>query len=181
MEKQKEISQQQTRLEKVTQQNLAAQRVFVSPTYGNLTFKEVIFRMGQFMHKQPKASYDLVIGTDSQVYPDHTDFISAIIAHRRGGGGIYFWKRIRDKSNYMLRDRMYQEAVLSMELSRQLMDELQTEGILRFNFEIHVDIGEGGRTREMVNEVVGMVRGSGFEVKIKPQAYGAASVADRHT
>ena len=33
----------------------------------------------------------------------------------------------------------------------------------------------------MLNEVVGMIRGSGFKVKIKPEAYGAQSVADRHT
>jgi len=32
----------------------------------------------------------------------------------------------------------------------------------------------------MISEVTGMVRGSGFEVKIKPDAYGASKVADRH-
>lgn len=171
-----------TKLEQLTEEQIQDQREFVSPTYGHLTFKEVIFRLGEFMHAQPRANYDVVIGTDSQEYPDRTDFVTAIIIHREGSGGIYFWQRTRDSKNgYVLRDRMYQEAVLSMQLSQKFMEEFETEGILKFNFEIHVDIGEGGRTREMVNEVVGMVRGSGFEVKTKPEAYGAASVADRHT
>jgi predicted RNase H-related nuclease YkuK (DUF458 family) len=33
----------------------------------------------------------------------------------------------------------------------------------------------------MIKEVVGMIRGSGYEVKMKPFAYGAFVVADRHT
>ena len=46
------------------------------------------------------------------------------------------------------------------------------------NLEIHTDIGQVGETREMIKEIVGMVRGNGFEVKIKPEAFGASSVAD---
>lgn len=176
------VDKQRKNLQEITEERLEAQRDFISPTHGRLTFKEVIFRLGEFMHDEPNANYDVVIGTDSQVYPDRTDFVTAIIVHREGGGGIYFWQRTRDSKNgYVLRDRMYQEAVLSMQLSQKFMREFETEGILKFNFEIHVDIGEGGRTREMVNEVTGMIRGSGFEVKTKPEAYGAASVADRHT
>jgi len=33
----------------------------------------------------------------------------------------------------------------------------------------------------MIKEVVGMVRGSGYNAKTKPDAYGASAVADRHT
>lgn len=33
----------------------------------------------------------------------------------------------------------------------------------------------------MITEVVGMIRGSGYDVKIKPQSYGASKVADRYT
>jgi predicted RNase H-related nuclease YkuK (DUF458 family) len=44
-----------------------------------------------------------------------------------------------------------------------------------------VDIGEFGETREMIKEVVGMIIGNGYKVKMKPLAYGAFVVADRHT
>jgi predicted RNase H-related nuclease YkuK (DUF458 family) len=49
-----------------------------------------------------------------------------------------------------------------------------------FNLEIHVDIGTGGPTADMINEIVGMIRGSGYEVRTKPEAYCAAVVADRY-
>jgi predicted RNase H-related nuclease YkuK (DUF458 family) len=76
---------------------------------------------------------------------------------------------------------MYEEAVRSMALTQQFMQEFDTEGITQFNTEIHVDIGSKGKTRELINEVIGMIEGNGFAVKTKPHAYGAASVADRHT
>jgi len=33
----------------------------------------------------------------------------------------------------------------------------------------------------MIREVVGMVNGNGFYARTKPDAYGATSVADKHT
>jgi len=35
--------------------------------------------------------------------------------------------------------------------------------------------------KKLINEIVGMIKGSGFAVKTKPESYGASSVADRHT
>ena len=54
---------------------------------------------------------------------------------------------------------------------------------LDFNYQcryIHADIGENGQTRDMIKEVVGLIRGNGFEPKIKPEAYVASCVADRY-
>jgi len=61
----------------------------------------------------------------------------------------------------------------------QLKDSLA--GLAPYALEIHIDVGEVGPTREMIKEVVGMVTGSGFTAKTKPEAYGAASVADKYT
>jgi len=47
--------------------------------------------------------------------------------------------------------------------------------------EIHIDIGQRGETRAMIQEVVGWVTSVGYTVKIKPYSYGASSVADRLT
>ncbi|MFY9360598.1 MAG: ribonuclease H-like YkuK family protein, partial [Limnochordia bacterium] len=38
-----------------------------------------------------------------------------------------------------------------------------------------------GATKSLVKEVVCMVNGSGFLCKVKPDSYGASSVADRYT
>ena len=46
---------------------------------------------------------------------------------------------------------------------------------------IHADVGEQGETKDMIKEVVGLIRGNGFEPKIKPEAYIASVVADRYS
>jgi hypothetical protein len=51
----------------------------------------------------------------------------------------------------------------------------------KYDFEIHIDVGPLGPTRDMINEVAGMVRGNGFKAKTKPDSWGASSVADKHT
>jgi predicted RNase H-related nuclease YkuK (DUF458 family) len=76
---------------------------------------------------------------------------------------------------------MYQEAILSLQSAESVFELLRQNGIAKYDIEIHVDIGRVGETREMINEIVGMVRGNGYDVKIKPDAFGASKVADRHT
>jgi len=70
---------------------------------------------------------------------------------------------------------------MSLETSENFVHFFKTNGISKYNIQIHVDIGHNGETRVMINEVVGMIRGSGYEVKIKPYSYGASKVADKYT
>jgi len=42
-------------------------------------------------------------------------------------------------------------------------------------------VGEQGQTRDMVKEVVGLIKSNGFEPKIKPESFAASVVADRYT
>ncbi|MBI4999724.1 ribonuclease H-like YkuK family protein [Candidatus Gottesmanbacteria bacterium] len=157
-------------------------KIFNSPTFGTLTLEKVREKVLGFMSKEPEAKYHLVIGTDSQSKNgNETDFVTALVVHRVGRGGIYFWRRKIEKKTYVLRARIYQEAALSLALADEFLEATKHDGISRFDVEIHVDIGEYGETREMINEVVGMIRGQGFLVQIKPEAYGASKVADRHT
>lgn len=155
--------------------------LFQSPTFGRLNLLEVKEKIVSFMAKEPKDSYRLAIGSDSQVKNNEVDFVSAIVIHRVGSGGIYFWYRTSEKKKYVLRDRIYQEAFLSLDLANRFLKEMKGNGISKFDVEIHVDIGKFGDTRMMINEVVGMIRGNGYKVKTKPESYGASNVADRHT
>lgn len=155
---------------------------FISPTYGSLSLAEVRKKILQFMEADSQAKYHLVIGTDSQnKNGGETDFVTALVVHRLSRGGIYFWRRRIEKKTYLLRARIYQEALLSLALADDFLEITRHDGISRFDVEIHVDIGKYGETREMINEIVGMVRGQGYGVQIKPEAYGASKVADRHT
>jgi predicted RNase H-related nuclease YkuK (DUF458 family) len=160
--------------------------IFISPTKGKLTLKTLIKEITGFVDENPGARYSLVIGTDSHnTSADHkADFVTAVVIHRVGRGGRYFWvKTTRDKI-YTLRDKIYTETLLSLDLAQNLVPELKTylkKGNGGYELEIHIDVGEFGETREMIKEVVGMVAGNGFKAKTKPESYGAFVVADRYT
>lgn len=139
-------------------------------------------RILKFLASDPEKKYQLVIGTDSQPHNGAgVDFVTAIVIHRIGVGGIYFWKRTVNKKHYVLRQRMYEEATMSLAMAETVLVLLHKDGITKYDVEIHVDIGKFGDTREMIAEIVGMIRGSGYTVKTKPESYAASKVADRYT
>jgi predicted RNase H-related nuclease YkuK (DUF458 family) len=154
---------------------------FFNPHSGELTFDEVVGELVAAMQAHPKERFEILIGTDSSITLDRLDFVSAIVLHRVGKGGRYFWTRRREQRIPSLRQRIWREAWLSFELAQRLIQRLAAVSLLQYNLEIHVDIGENGKTKEMIDEVVGMIIGNGFSVRIKPHAYAASSVADKHT
>lgn len=155
---------------------------FISPTFGNITLEKIREKILLFMADMPESKYRIVIGTDSQPKNSQgVDFVSAILIHRIGHGGIYFWQRVVERKKYVLRERIYEEAILSLSLADKFLETCKNDGIHRYDLEIHVDVGKIGETRNLINEVTGMVRGNGYAVKIKPDSYCASKVADRHT
>lgn len=147
-----------------------------------LTIKEVVQELVNFMAENPSRKYKITIGTDSQYLEDKTaDFVNAIVIHRIGNGGRYFWKRARLGKFYTLRDRIIEEALSSINVATKVLEALKHFDTPPFGFEIHVDVGENGETKTTINEVVGMVRANNFEVRTKPFSYAASNVADRHT
>ncbi|PIQ72834.1 hypothetical protein COS50_03560 [Candidatus Roizmanbacteria bacterium CG03_land_8_20_14_0_80_35_26] len=156
--------------------------IYHSPTHGQVDLEKLKHIVSNFMSGDKKAKYEIIVGTDSQkIEKNKYDFVSALIIHRVGWGGIYFWKRAVQDKKISLKERIYQEATMSLETSENFVNFFKTNGISKYDIQIHVDIGHNGETRDLITEVVGMIRGSGYEVKIKPDSYGASKVADRHT
>lgn len=157
---------------------------YQSPTFGKLNLAGVIEKLSKFIRAVPQNKYRIIIGTDSEENNQSIDFVTALVVHRVGGGGIYFWKGwtkdFRGKGRYPLKARIYEEAIASLEFANQFLQEFKKAAILGYELEIHVDIGQNGETRDLISEVVGMIQGNGYNVKTKPEAYGASSVADRH-
>ncbi|PIP63094.1 hypothetical protein COW98_00515 [Candidatus Roizmanbacteria bacterium CG22_combo_CG10-13_8_21_14_all_35_9] len=156
--------------------------MYHSPTYGKIDLERLKKIVSSFMGADKKAKYEIIVGTDSQkIEKNKYDFVSALIIHRISWGGIYFWKRLIQDKKISLKERIYQEATMSLQTSENFVNFFKTNGISKYDIQIHVDIGRNGETRDLITEVVGMIRGSGYEVKIKPDSYGASKVADRHT
>ncbi len=159
---------------------------FISPTKGKMTTEKVVADLVDFMDEDPESFYRLIIGTDSKSKKlnghQKVDFITAIVIHRQGKGGRYFWQKKKKEGLKSLRDKIYTETLLSLALAQKLVPDFKKNlNGQRYNLEIHIDVGQKGPTREMIKEVVGIVNGNGFTAKTKPEAYGASSVADKHT
>lgn len=152
---------------------------FISPTKGHLSFDEVFAEILAYASEYPEDKYSLIVGTDSQL-KDETCFVTALIVHRQGKGGRFFYTRRHDSYARSLRQRIFYEASLSLTVASLLTEKLADSG-QELNLEIHLDVGSNGATKTLVKEVVGMVNGSGYLCKIKPDSYGASSVADRYT
>ena len=153
---------------------------FNSPSYGKMNWEEVLAKVVWFLGLDTSASYDVIIGTDSEAQNGQADFVSAIIVHKKGRGGVYFWGRQNVKNLYSLKERIWHEATLSLTIAQNLVDDFAKIGLFDLNLEIHVDIGPNGKTRELIADIVGMIRANGFRVATKPTSWGASHVADRH-
>ena len=90
-------------------------------------------------------------------------------------------------ANINWKNRILQEVYLSCELALSLREALENKTKeMNYNFKyqfeyIHADVGEKGKTKEMVKEVTGLIKANGFEPKIKPFSFAATVVADRYT
>ncbi|HOQ10133.1 MAG TPA: ribonuclease H-like YkuK family protein [Syntrophomonadaceae bacterium] len=154
---------------------------FISPSRGSMTLEQVVADILAYISEDQERSYTLLVGTDSQPYHKGTCFVSAIIIHRKGKGARYYYNKTFETKIYSLRQRIFYEASLSLALSDQLYNCLKEQGHEELTVEVHLDVGTHGETKELVKEVTGMIVGSGFDARIKPNAYAASKVADKHT
>lgn len=140
------------------------------------------------MGQKPDYFYDVIVGCDS-CSGKAPHFPVVIVVLRKGEGGRFFLKQIKysQKKFYNMRERVLEEVLLSCKLAllfredlRQSVKERDQDLDYRFQY-IHADIGSDGATKDMIKEVTGLIRGNGFEPKIKPEAFVASTVADRYT
>ncbi len=164
---------------------------FYNPSKGNLTFEEVVQEIFGYIAEKPENLYDIVVGCDSPS-SDKPFFPVAIVILRKGEGGRFFLKKMRYPAALLKKfsnwhQRVLEEVLLSCELALVLRDVLEKrvlEENSNFNYQfryIHADVGEQGQTRDMVKEVVGLIKSNGFEAKIKPESFAASVVADGYT
>ena len=75
-------------MNQMTSTDFSLPKEFTSPTYGLVSWDEALTRMVNFMGVDTAASYEVIIGTDSEAQNGSADYVSALIVHRKGRGGI---------------------------------------------------------------------------------------------
>jgi len=161
---------------------------FYNPTRGNLKLNQVIDEISGYISEKPEKFYDIIVGCDSSS-GEEPHFPVAVVILRKGEGGRFFLKKIgyQNRKFYNWKERILEEVLLSCELALRLKENFEKKLINlngNFNYQfryIHADIGENGQTKDMIKEVIGLIRGNGFEPKIKPESFVASTVADRYT
>jgi predicted RNase H-related nuclease YkuK (DUF458 family) len=156
---------------------------FTSPSKGKMDFEEMMADIIRYIRGLPTSAYKIIIGSDSMVKND-TCFITAIVVHRLGKGARYYYHKKIQRKIKSLRQKIFYETALSLEVGgmvHKYFADFGFDDVDELDVEIHIDVSVHGETKNLIREVVGMVTGSGFTAKIKPEAYGASTVADKHT
>lgn len=159
---------------------------FFSPTRGKIDKNEVVLEIINYILAKPDKFYDIIVGCDSSSGQE-PHFPIAIVVLRVGEGGKFFLKKIayKERKFYSWKERILEEVMLSCQMALSLKESFDCQigkkaGQLSYRLRyIHADVGENGQTRDMIKEVTGLIKGNGFEPKIKPESFVASSVADR--
>tara|TARA_R100000734_G_C3309238_1_gene99893 strand:- start:948 stop:1409 length:462 start_codon:yes stop_codon:yes gene_type:complete len=120
--------------------------------------------------------YTLHVGTDTQPHRDHTILITAICFREQGKGAIgFFQKRHLPRFGSVL-ERLLQEATISIEVAEEVRE------LTGDRATVHADINpnEENLSNRVTDAIVGMVKGMGYDVLIKPDSW-ASDIADMYT
>tara|TARA_B000000557_G_scaffold259467_1_gene255378 strand:+ start:10748 stop:11218 length:471 start_codon:yes stop_codon:yes gene_type:complete len=123
------------------------------------------------------------VGTDSFLTKDCCTFSTAIVLH--GGnnqvGGYYFFTKNKFGNNSFntLIVRVTEEVNLSVQMALKIRQLCPTAKL-----ELHIDASPadgGNATSQFSDMLIGFAKGAGFNVKVKPDAFAAACIADKHS
>ncbi len=154
--------------------------IFESPSRGRLTFDEMFADILQYVNEAPDDPYRIIIGTDSHTR-HQTVLVTAVVVHHLGKGGRYYIHRAHRRMIKSLRQKIFYETSTSLSVASRLTESLEKSGVVDLDMQIHIDVGRQGETKELIREIVGMVTGSGYRAAIKPESFGASTVADKYT
>jgi uncharacterized protein len=148
-----------------------------SKTYGRMNLDKTIETIKEYINSDDSTTYDISIGTDSQ-NKNLTKVVVVVAVHRVGKGGIFFYDIRNTDKIKSIRQKIYYETALSLELAAKITMNFSNNGLVG-EIEIHVDIGKKGKTSELITEITGWITSSGFKCKVKPEAYAASCIADK--
>lgn len=126
--------------------------------------------------KLQRGKYTFHVGTDSKSYADHTLVITTICFREPSSGALVAYQRTRVPNFSNITEKLIHETVASIEAATMVRE------ITGCSPTIHADVNskKEALSNRALNVIVGMVKGMGFPVKVKPDAW-AADIADMFT
>ena len=120
--------------------------------------------------------YTFHIGSDSKTYTNHTVVITAICFRELGSGVLVAYQKNKVQNFANITQKLIHEVVVSLE-GAQLIQNLTGEAPT-----VHADVNpdKEALSNRALSVIVGMIKGMGYSVKVKPDAW-AADIADMFT
>jgi predicted RNase H-related nuclease YkuK (DUF458 family) len=122
------------------------------------------------------------IGSDSMLQKQKCVFCTAIcLLGETKQSNRYFIRRTKSdaKEFKTLLQRITSEVQQSIDMGMRLLEFCPT-----INIELHLDVSNSNKeskTSKFADMLIGYANGSGFDCKIKPEAFAAYCVADKHS
>ena len=120
--------------------------------------------------------YTIHVGTDTKPYLDYTTVITTICFREKGKGAIVAYQKCKTSVFPSMRDRLFHETLVSLEVAAVI---LQLTGKRPT---IHADVNpkKDALSNITIDAIMGMIKGLGYAVLVKPEAW-AADIADMYT
>ena len=174
---------------------LIHEKTFRNLSERHLTMDGVFERIRGFMLADPRAAYQLLVGTDAQVHAGHTKFVTSIVAFRPGRGAWFCYRQIiLPREIRSLQEKLSLETTFSQEIAAyfdetkraELEDILLPYVYQGAELRLFIDIDAGtddkrNRTSAFVADLVGRIEAMGISARVKPEAIAASSVSNRYT
>ncbi len=171
------------------------EQTFRNVSERGLTINEVFARIRSFMLVDPRAAYQLMVGTDAQVHAGHTKFVTSVVVFRPGRGAWFCYRQIiLPREIRSLQEKLSLETTFSQETASyfdeskraELEDILLPYVYQGAELKLFVDIDAGtdakrNRTSTLVAELVGRIEAMGLSARVKPEAIAASSISNRYT
>jgi uncharacterized protein len=155
------------------------------PIQGDVTFSDMCNFIRNKIHMDHDMhTFRILIGTDSQTHGSigSTRYVTALILHTVGKGANFFIKKQDEPISQSLKQKIWRESLLTLQYASDLEQELaDLLHLSNVEFQVHVDCGVNGPTRELIQDVTGLFLAAGYDVVTKPNSVAASSAADRYS
>ncbi|MFC5471379.1 ribonuclease H-like YkuK family protein [Cohnella suwonensis] len=170
---------------------------FQNLSESGMSVDRVLEKIIAFIAKDPKGTYQFVIGTDSQVHRGQTKFVTGIVIHRIGRGAWACYRQVGlPRQLTSIREKLTLETSFSQRVAgyfveseavRRMEDLLVPYVYQGARLRTYIDIDAGtepivSKTAQYVQEMVDRVEAmGGYAPRVKPEACVASSYANRFT
>tara|TARA_R110000796_G_scaffold99180_2_gene207093 strand:+ start:2373 stop:2834 length:462 start_codon:yes stop_codon:yes gene_type:complete len=120
--------------------------------------------------------YTLHVGTDSKQFTEYTIITTAICFREPGHGVIVAYQRQKINNYGSVYERLIQETLASLAVA----EFISTISGISPTVHADVNIKEEALSNRVLSTIMGMVKGMGYPVVVKPDAW-AADIADMFT